>query len=292
MSVDGVELVALAAAAEGGVGPFAVGVVVDEHERRVARQALRDVGGDRVAVLQSGVACAGATLEERSRERPLTVADAQRQRFGGGVDRGDGAAVAVAHVQAAVVAAHDGPVSDGEAQPAGLELFVAQGSEGAHRAAGAGVELGDVAAVVGDHHRGVGIAGRLPVGDEPLEDVGAVARVGDAAVGGVGGERRLDRPVAEAFERRALPGVVLAAVLGELDRLQPGGESGEQAAGGDRGQLVRIADEHELAASVIDVAEQPGCVARAEQAGLVDDEHRSVGQPRVGPVEGGQQRRD
>jgi hypothetical protein len=135
--------------------------------------------------------------------------------------------LAVAHVQAAVVAAHDGSVADGEAQPSDFELLAAQGSESAHRAAGAGVELGDVTAVVGDHHGGVGIAGRLPVGDQPLEHIGAVRGVGDPAAGGVGGERRFDRPVAEAFERIALPGLMLAAVLGELDRLEPGGESGK-----------------------------------------------------------------
>ena len=45
-----VEVVAVAAAAEGDVGPFAVDAFVGEHEGLVDGQALGDVAGDRVAV--------------------------------------------------------------------------------------------------------------------------------------------------------------------------------------------------------------------------------------------------
>src|SRR4051794_31136788 len=97
---DRVQLVALAAAAESRIGPFAVGVVVDEYERALAGQSLCDVGGHRVAVLYDAVAAPCAALEKRTRQRPLTGGEADGQGARGGINRGHGASVAVAHVQA------------------------------------------------------------------------------------------------------------------------------------------------------------------------------------------------
>jgi hypothetical protein len=66
----------------------------------------------------------------------------------------------------------------------------------------------------------------------------------------------------------------LPAVVGELDRGQPGGQGAEQAAGVDLGQLVGVADQHDLDLLLLGVVEQPGELAGADHAGLVDHQHR------------------
>ena len=84
---------------------------------------------------------------------------------------------------------------------------------------------------------GLGVVGVVADGDA------AVVEVGVEGVGGVA--------VAELAERFDLPFVLLASVVLQLDRRQPRGEGGEQAAGGDLGELLRVADEHGLGAGAL-----------------------------------------
>jgi hypothetical protein len=74
----------------------------------------------------------------------------------------------------------------------------------------------------------------------------------------VGGERVVDVAVAELGERVDLPCFGLAPVDGELDGREAGGERPEQSAGVDLGQLVGVADEHDLHALAFGVVEEAG----------------------------------
>jgi len=82
--------------------------------------------------------------------------------------------------------------------------------------------------------------------------------------------------VAELGERFSFPGVVLAAVLGELDRLETHGEGGEGAAGVDLGELVMVADEDDLGAVSVGVVEETGQLAGADHGRFVDHDHPVV----------------
>ena len=68
-------------------------------------------------------------------------------------------------------------------------------------------------------------------------DVAAVVESGDAAA---------DLAVAEGGDDRAFGGVGLASVLDQLDGLGSAGEGGEDAAGFDRWELLRVADQDHL----------------------------------------------
>ena len=68
----------------------------------------------------------------------------------------------------------------------------------------------------------------------------------------------------------------MATVLDELDRFEPAGEAGEQAAGVDLGELAGVADEHDLGAGPVGGVEERGEGAGAGHAGLVDDQHGAV----------------
>ena len=83
--------------------------------------------------------------------------------------------------------------------------------------------------------------------------------------------------VAELVERRALPGVDLAVVLGQLDREAAVDEPAERAAGLELGQLAVVADEHQLAADRRDVrrAARASCRVGTMPASSTTSTHRS-----------------
>lgn len=99
---DDIEPVCVAGAGHRRVDPLAVGLVARKDERVAAGQALSCVAGERVAVLERRPAIVGRLREEASVEldEPVVEADAERTR--GGIDALDDAAVAVAHVAAAM----------------------------------------------------------------------------------------------------------------------------------------------------------------------------------------------
>ena len=153
-----------------------------------------------------------------------------------------------------------------------------------HERAGERVQLGDVAAAERDHD----VAGEVVAGGGP--PVGEQPRLrrerclgGDEAAFAFGeGEVVAAEAVADRLERVALVGVVLAAVLAELDRAVAFDDAGEEAAGADRGQLGGIADQDDLPLRLLDAFEQRREDARLGHPGLVDDDEAALGQLAAG----------
>jgi hypothetical protein len=63
---------------------------------------------------------------------------------------------------------------------------------------------------------------------------------------------------------------VLPAVLGQLGGAEAEPQSAEAAAGVDRRQLPVIPDQHHLGLGPVGMLKQPGELAAAEHAGLID----------------------
>jgi hypothetical protein len=142
------------------------------------------------------------------------------------------------------------------------------------------VERADVGAAVGDHHR----RGRVEAGDVPpaleqplsgLERV--VVDVQPAALGGVG-EVGLGVAAAQAGERLPFRELVLAAVLGQLERAELLGQGWVEAAGADGRELGGVADQDRLSLRALDELEDRCEHACFGHARLVDDEHAAVWQ--------------
>ena len=70
-------------------------------------------------------------------------------------------------------------------------------------------------------------------------------------------------------------GVVLAAVLGEVQRFDASGDGGEGPSGVDFGELAGVADEDELGVGSVGFVDEAGELAGADHSGFVDDEHGS-----------------
>jgi len=107
------------------------------------------------------------------------------------VDCGDGGAGAVEDVEAARVAQRHHPIADGKHATVDVELCVAEVLPGAHAVAGTGVEIGDVVAAGGDHHRLLParvLGGFPPILDEPLPHPARGVCHDEPAVTSVGGE--------------------------------------------------------------------------------------------------------
>jgi hypothetical protein len=93
-------------------------------------------------------------------------------------------------------------------------------------------------------------------------------------MGPVGGHRLLDQPVTDQLQGLAFPGLVLAAVLGQLAGAEAEPEGAEAAAGVDGGQLPVVTDQHHLGLGAVGVLQEPGELAAAQHAGLIDHQHR------------------
>jgi hypothetical protein len=86
-------------------------------------------------------------------------------------------------------------------------------------------------------------------------------------------EVRLGITAAETRQRLPLGELVLAAVLGQLDRTELLAERRVEAAGADRWQLERVTDKDRFPLGTLDLTEQ-GCEhARLGHPGLIDDQH-------------------
>jgi hypothetical protein len=75
---------------------------------------------------------------------------------------------------------------------------------------------------VGDHHAAVGVAVGVPVGEQSREDLVVVATGSEPALALVEVERAFSVAVAEELDGLAFPRLALAAVLSQLDRVEPG----------------------------------------------------------------------
>ena len=64
-------------------------------------------------------------------------------------------------------------------------------------------------------------------------------------MGVVGGQGGGDVPGAQLVQRGPFPGLDLAVVVLQPDRVEPAGQAGERAAGVELGELVVVPDQHQ-----------------------------------------------
>src|SRR6185369_13849153 len=116
-----------------------------------------------------------------------------------------------------------------------------------------------------------------PVIDDLAMQARAVFVDGDATVGAICSPRGVDVTVAKLVERGLFPPLLLAPINHELADVVAEKIAGrlECTAGRDLGQLVSVADEHDLPARARYLTDDPREVARADHARLVDDNNGS-----------------
>lgn len=102
-----------------------------------------------------------------------------------------------------------------------------------------------------------------------------LARVGrvDHALAIIGVDRLAGAACGERARRVALPVLALTAYLGDLGRAMPLGDAAERRSGLDRLQLLGVAYHHDLGPGVARLAQHTLHLARADHAGLVNDQH-------------------
>jgi hypothetical protein len=134
------------------------------------------------------------------------------------------------------------------------------------------------------------LGGLPPVGELGLYGVRWVVGDGEAAALVLKEDVCVDVAVAQGGDGAYLFGVDLAAVAGELDGAETLADGAERATSLDLGELVGIADADELALGGGDVLGEPLVFARADHAGLVDQEH-GAGREGLASVEVGEEAR-
>jgi hypothetical protein len=219
------------------------------------------------------VAARRRALEERPREADRRIGKAHVESAGGEIDVDDHATVAVAHAQPAVVELDHHLIAGRECAAGQVELLVAEPSVRSHERASTAVELGDVAAPVGDHDAGGGIARSVPVGHQSTHDVFTAVARDEAPTLRVHVQRLVDGAVAEQLDRIALPSFALTPVLAEDDRVCPGSEHAKCSARLKRGQLAVVADEHELGVGYLRLLYEFRESPRSHHARLIDHHH-------------------
>jgi hypothetical protein len=162
-----------------------------------------------------------------------------------------------------VVATHHS-VPDRQLAVLDLQPLLAKPSPGGQELLAGGIEPVDLGSPCGQHHH---LLGWIPLGllegGPPVLEQGQGG--GGLGVGGhhpvvrlVGDYRLLDQPAPDEVEGFAFPGLVLAAVLGQLRGAQSEAEGAEAAAGVDRRQLPVIADQDHLGPGLLGVVEEVG----------------------------------
>ena len=266
---------------EGDVGAFAVEAGGADDEHGVAGDALGLVDRDGVGVVDPAV------VEVVAVEHDVFAAgDADGHVVGGEV--GDGAAHAVVdgellaghEVLVAVVAAHHDLVADDVAVAGELDLVVEGQLTGCgEHLAGVAVEEAGFGACPGEQQRFSVGAGGVPVAEHDRVEVVGCVGDDDSAVVSVCGERGRNVTAAELIERLTFPLVLLAAVDGQLnDLIAECVERGaERSTGGDFGQLVMVADEHDLGADGGCLVDDRSDVTGAGHRRLVHDDNGGRG---------------
>ena len=256
--------------------------------------------GGRIGQVDAAVALAAAAAVQvpaRQGHLPrLLAVDPDGEGAGLGVEGGDGAAGTVGDPELGdgVAAAHH-PIPHRQLAVLDLEAVVAEAAPGGQQLLAGHVEPIDLAPPIGQqgHVLARVVLGLLP-GRPPVLEQGQGG--GRLAVGGhhpvvgpVGGHGLLDQAGADQLQGLAFPGLVLAAVLGQLAGAEAETEGAEAAAGVDRGQLPVIADQHHLGPGLLGVLEEAGQLAAAEHAGLIHHQHRPAVQLLAAAVQVGQE---
>ncbi len=206
-----------------------------------------------------------------SRERPVTVPRMPLSTANSSAGH---------EVLVAVVAAHHDLVADDVAVAGELDLvFEGQLTGGGEQLASVAVEEAGFGSCPGEEQRfSVGPDG-VPVAEHDRVEVVGCVGDDDSAVVSVCGERRRNVTAAELVERLTFPLVLLAAVDGQLNDLiaecVEGGAEG--SAGGDFGQLVMVADEHDLGADGGCLIDDRSDVTGAGHRSFVHDDNRGRG---------------
>jgi hypothetical protein len=221
---------------------------------------------------------------------------AHGQGPGFGVEGSDGAAAAIGHPQLGdgVVAAHH-PIPDGQLAVLDLEPLAPEAALCGQELLAGGVEPVDLGPAGSQHDDFLGrVLFGLLVGGPPVLEQGQGG--GGLGVGGhhpivglIGGHRLLHQPGTDQVQGFPFPGLLLAAVLDQLRGAEAEAEGAEAAAGIDGGQLPVIADQDHLGLGVLGVLQEPGELAAADHAGLVDHQHRAGVQLLPSSVEVAQQ---
>ncbi|HVM25992.1 MAG TPA: hypothetical protein VM253_11400, partial [Candidatus Limnocylindrales bacterium] len=199
---------------------------------------------------------------------------------------GDSPDGAVHQAEPPVVPRRHHPVADGELQVPGHDQHLAQ-LAGRHEAgAGTSVEVGHIAAVMGEHHGvGAGSGGKVPVAGHAVPDA-VRRRVRREAAGATEAQHHpLDVATAEILCRGPLDVMALPAVLLQLRVPERLGQDGEQTARVDLRQLLRVADEHELGARRNRVADESRQPPAAQHPRFVDDHDAADGETAPAGVE-------
>ncbi len=136
--------------------------------------------------------------------------------------------------------------------------------------AGANVQLGDQVAGGGEHDA-VPVGGPVgrPGGEQVLDGGGLVADMNAVLVEVVAERGRVTG--ADGEGGGAFGGVAEPDHRGKRDRAVGLGQVTQDAAGGDRGELLVVADQPNRAAAADDPLDRRGEVGGGAQAGLVDD---------------------
>lgn len=185
-------------AATGDVSPFPEGaVVVEEDEGTLDGGPLSGVAGEGVAVLE----VVGRVGERYEASR--TFVGAKRERSLVEID--DRRARAVVDAEAMVVLATENAVADAELALPELEGLAAEAAGADQQRPGCFVEVGDVVALIGEHHG----ASQVVLGDLPpvFEHslLGEGRAVGELETSGPRGVREVGVGIASAQPRERLP---------------------------------------------------------------------------------------
>ncbi len=168
-----------------------------------------------------------------------------------GIDRLDRALGAVEDSEAAGVTGGHHPIPDREAPLGYLDLFPQPAGVG-HEQAGHAIELVGIRSALGEHDAPSPVlAMRPPLRDSSLADDLGVAVPEDRPVLDVGRDGLEEPSGPEVVKGLALPWVLLAAVLGEIDRLDTVLDPPEGATGIDLGGLAVISGEDHLRPRVL-----------------------------------------
>jgi hypothetical protein len=266
-----VEARLLAGARERDVPPFLQPACIGaEDERALDGEPLARVPGEGVGVADV------AALEVAAVEADLVPAvSADVEAAAGAVDLLDRPPGAVANAEGVRVAQADDPVAGSKLAACDFEALAPEPPLRVQEHAGDRVQLGDVAAAVGDHDAPRQVQARCspPVGEEARAQGERIG--GDDESPSVLGEGEIlaSDPAADGLERLPLEPVALAAVVRKLELALALDDGGEEPARADGGELLRVADEDRLPLRLLDEGEDAGEDARLRHPRLVDDEH-------------------